>query len=136
MKNLMIVVLAEKPSVGRDLARILGATKRCNGWFEGNGYAVTWAYGHLIELEEPHQYDPALKRWTLESLPILPDPFRLKVSSAKGVKEQFNVIKQLFKSAETLVCATDAGREGELIFRYILEMCKCEKKACKTALDQ
>ncbi|NGX35070.1 MAG: DNA topoisomerase 3 [Candidatus Anoxychlamydiales bacterium] len=127
----MIVVLAEKPSVGRDLARILGATKRYDGWMEGNGYGVTWAFGHLIELEEPSKYDPSLKKWSLESLPIIPDSFLLKVSSAKGVKQQFNVIKKLFKSAESLICATDAGREGELIFRYILEMCKCTEKPTK-----
>lgn len=127
----MIVVLAEKPSVGKDLARILGATKRQNGWMEGNGYCVTWAFGHLIELEEPHKYDPALKKWSLESLPIIPSNFLLKVSSTKGVKQQFDIIKNLFKSADSLVCATDAGREGELIFRYILEMCKCAEKPAK-----
>lgn len=127
----MIVVLSEKPSVGRDLARILGATKRNDGWMEGNGYSVTWAFGHLIELEEPDGYDPALKKWSLGSLPILPDPFQLKVSSAKGVKQQFNVIKKLFKSADSIICATDAGREGELIFRYIQQMCQCENKPAK-----
>lgn len=127
----MIVILAEKPSVGRDLARILGATKRKDGYIEGNGYAVTWAYGHLIELEEPDTYDPALKKWNLETLPILPEKFRLKVSSAKGVKEQFNTIKKLFQAADSIVCATDAGREGELIFRYILEMCNCQNKPAK-----
>ncbi len=127
----MITILTEKPSVGRDLARILGATRRHNGWLEGNGYCITWAFGHLIELEEPDKYDPALKKWSLESLPILPDPFRLKVSSKKGIQEQFNVIKKLFKSADSLVCATDAGREGELIFRYILKMCKCTGKPTK-----
>lgn len=127
----MIVVLAEKPSVARDLARVLGATKRQEGYLEGNGYAVTWAYGHLVQLEEPEAYDAALKRWNLTSLPILPEPFCLKVSSAKGVKQQFNVIKKLMKSADSLICATDAGREGELIFRYILQMCGCEKKPAK-----
>ncbi len=127
----MKVVLAEKPSVGRDLARILRATTPHNGWLEGNGYCVTWAYGHLIELEEPDKYDPNLKKWSLESLPILPSSFLLKVSSMKGVKQQFNVIKKLFQSADSLICATDAGREGELIFRYILEMCKCTKKPAK-----
>ena len=124
----MIVILAEKPSVGRDLARILGATRRHDGWMEGNGYGVTWAFGHLIELEEPSTYDPSLKKWSLESLPIIPSSFLLKVSQAKGVEQQFNVIKKLFESAESLVCATDAGREGELIFRYIMEMCNCTKK--------
>lgn len=124
----MIVVLAEKPSVGRDLARVLGATSRHEGYLEGNGYTVTWAYGHLVELEEPDGYDPALKSWNLASLPFLPDPFKLKVSSAKGVKQQFNTIKKLMKSADSIVCATDAGREGELIFRYIVKLCGCESK--------
>lgn len=124
----MIVVLAEKPSVGRDLARVLGATNRHDGYIDGNGYAVTWAFGHLVELEEPESYDPALKNWNLASLPFLPNPFKLKISSAKGVKQQFNIIKQLFKSADSIVCATDAGREGELIFRYIVRLCGCEKK--------
>jgi DNA topoisomerase III len=127
----MIVVLAEKPSVGRDLARILGAAKSHDGWMEGNGYCVTWAFGHLIELEEPDKYDPALKKWSLESLPIIPSHFLLKVSSNKGVKKQFDIIKKLFKAADSIVCATDAGREGELIFRYILEMCQCTEKPAK-----
>lgn len=127
----MIVVLAEKPSVGKDLARILGATKRHDGWMEGKDYCVTWAFGHLIELEEPDKYDPNLKKWTLESLPIIPAKFLTKVSSVKGVKQQFDVIKKLFKSADSIVCATDAGREGELIFRYILEMCNCTNKIVK-----
>lgn len=124
----MIVVLAEKPSVGRDLARVLGAKSRHEGYLEGNGYAVTWAFGHLVELVEPDGYDPALKKWSLESLPILPDPFRLKVSSGKGVLKQFNIIKKLLKSADSVVCATDAGREGELIFRYIQHLCNCRGK--------
>lgn len=127
----MIVVLAEKPSVGKDLARILGSSKSHGGWMEGKEYSVTWAFGHLIELEEPDKYDPILKKWSLESLPIIPSNFLLKVSSTKGVKEQFNTIKKLFKAAASLVCATDAGREGELIFRYILEMCNCTEKPAK-----
>lgn len=124
----MIVVMAEKPSVARDLARVLGAKKRHEGYLEGNGYAVTWAFGHLVQLVDPEAYDAALKKWSLESLPILPEVFRLKVSSGKGVLQQFNVIKKLLKSADTIICATDAGREGELIFRYIQQLCRCEKK--------
>ena len=127
----MIVVLAEKPSVARDLAKVLRATRRGEGYLEGNGYAITWAFGHLVELVEPEAYDPSFKSWSLDSLPILPDPFRLQVSKRKGVKQQFNCIKKLFKSADSIVCATDAGREGELIFRYILQMCQCEKKPAK-----
>ncbi|SCA63982.1 DNA topoisomerase 3 [Chlamydiales bacterium SCGC AG-110-P3] len=124
----MIVIVAEKPSVARDLARVLGARNRHEGYIEGNGYTVTWAFGHLVELVEPDEYDPTLKRWSLESLPILPNPFRLKVSSGKGIAQQFNIIKRLIKSANSLICATDAGREGELIFRYIQRLCKCESK--------
>jgi DNA topoisomerase-3 len=127
----MIVILAEKPSVARDLARVLGAKNRHEGYLEGNGYAVTWAFGHLVELVEPDEYDSALKKWSLESLPIIPDPFRLKVSSGKGVLKQFNVIKKLLKSADSIVCATDAGREGELIFRYIQQLCNCKTKPAK-----
>ncbi len=124
----MIVVIAEKPSVGRDLARVLGATQRHEGYMEGNGYAVTWAFGHLVTLEEPEEYDPALKSWNLGSLPFVPEQFKLKVSPDKGVKQQFATIKKLLSSADSIICATDAGREGELIFRYIAKLCKCEKK--------
>lgn len=124
----MIVVLAEKPSVGKELARLLGARNRHEGYFEGNNYCVTWSYGHLVELEEPERYNPVLKKWSLDPLPIIPEPFQLKVSSGKGIKEQFNVIKKLFKAADSIVCATDAGREGELIFRYIFQLCGCAKK--------
>lgn len=124
----MIVVIAEKPSVGRELARLLGARNRHEGYFEGNNYCVTWSFGHLVELEEPEKYNPSLKKWSLDPLPIIPDQFQLKVSSGKGVKEQFNVIKKLFKAAYSIVCATDAGREGELIFRYIFQLCGCAKK--------
>ncbi len=127
----MIVVLAEKPAVGREIAKILGANRKGEGYLEGSGYIVTWAYGHLVELPEPQEYDPALKQWSLGRLPIIPDPFELKVSGAKGVKTQFNVIKKLFKSADSIICATDAGREGELIFRYILKLTGCEKKCIK-----
>ena len=127
----MIVVLTEKPSVAREISRILKATKKEDGYFEGNGYAVTWAYGHLIELLEPHEYDPSFKNWSLQTLPIIPEKFELKVSSDKGVTKQFSVIKKLFKQAEIIVCATDAGREGELIFRYIQQVCNFHKKIYK-----
>ncbi|HEX3314394.1 MAG TPA: DNA topoisomerase, partial [Gemmataceae bacterium] len=118
----MKVVLAEKPSVARELASFLGARTRHEGYFEGQGYQVTWALGHLGTLKEPEDYDPALKRWTLEALPIVPDRFELKVLDEKGSKQQFAVIKRLFRACEQIICATDAGREGELIFRYILEL--------------
>ncbi len=118
----MRVVLAEKPSVARELASFLGASKRCDGYFEGAGYQVTWALGHLATLKEPQDYDPALKKWTLDSLPIVPDRFGLKVIEEGGARKQFAVIKRLFRAADSLIEATDAGREGELIFRYILEL--------------
>src|SRR5919112_64604 len=121
----MRVVLAEKPSVARELASFLGATARSDGYFEGRGYQVTWALGHLATLKEPQDYDPALKRWSLASLPIIPERFELKPLVDKGAGKQFAVVKRLFRSADELICATDAGREGELIFRYILELTGC-----------
>ena len=124
----MKVVLAEKPSVARELASFLGARVRHEGYFEGQGYQVTWALGHLGTLKEPEDYDPALKRWTLATLPIVPARFELKVLDEKGARQQFGVIKKLFRGAEQLICATDAGREGELIFRYILELAGAEAK--------
>jgi DNA topoisomerase III len=115
----MKVVLAEKPSVARELASFLGAGSRHEGYFEGRGYQVTWALGHLVTLKEPQDYDPALKRWSLDTLPIVPDRFGLKPLNEKGSGKQLAVVRRLFRSADELICATDAGREGELIFRYI-----------------
>lgn len=127
----MIVILTEKPSVARDIASHLKATKKFEGYFEGNGYRVTWAFGHLISLKEPEDYDAGLKKWSLHTLPFLPSPFELKVVDDKGVQKQFGIIKKLFTGASELVCATDAGREGELIFRYILTMTGCTEKPFK-----
>jgi DNA topoisomerase-3 len=124
----MKVLLAEKPSVARELAAFVGARDRQDGYFEGQGYQVTWALGHLATLKEPEDYDPALKRWSLATLPIVPDKFELKLIDAKGGRQQFNVIKKLFRAADEIVCATDAGREGELIFRYILELAGATRK--------
>jgi len=118
----MRVVLAEKPSVARELAAVLGAGGRHDGYFEGPGHQVTWAFGHLVTLKEPEDYDPALKRWSLATLPIVPDQFGLKLLDQKGVGPQFAIIQRLFRAADAIVCATDAGREGELIFRYIQEL--------------
>jgi len=122
------VILAEKPSVAREIAGFVGARTRRDSYLEGAGYQVTWAFGHLVELKEPEDYDPALKRWSLETLPFVPERFGLKLVKDKRSRQQFNVIKRLFRAADEIICATDAGREGELIFRHILAMAGCEKK--------
>ncbi len=122
------VIITEKPSVARDIARVLKVTGSRQGYLEGRGCAITWAFGHLVTLREPAAYDPALKRWSLETLPFVPDNFQLELIKDRGVKEQFGVIKGLFARADEIICATDAGREGELIFRYILSLAGCEDK--------
>jgi DNA topoisomerase-3 len=124
----MKVVITEKPSVARDIAGVLKITGKKNGYIEGRGCAITWAFGHLVTLLDPGEYDPALKKWRLDSLPFIPDTFQLKLIENRGVAEQFETIKRLCGEAEEIVCATDAGREGELIFRYILALAGCEHK--------
>ncbi|MBE2295729.1 MAG: DNA topoisomerase 3 [Phycisphaerales bacterium] len=122
-----IAVVAEKPSVARDIARVLGARQRGEGFLHGNGYVVTWAIGHLIRLAEPHEIDPAWKRWRRESLPLLPKRWPLMVG--EQTREQFEVVHRILNdpAIEQVVCATDAGREGELIFRYLYEAADCRK---------
>ena len=122
-----IVVLAEKPSVGRDIARVIGCRTSGDGCLVGEQYIVTWAVGHLVALAEPDEMDEKYKRWSFATLPILPDEIPLKVLS--GTKAQFARIKKLIndKDTDSLICATDAGREGELIFRYIYEKAGCKK---------
>ncbi len=124
----MKVVITEKPSVARDIAGVLKITGKKNGYIEGRGCAITWAFGHLVTLLDPGEYDPALKKWRIDSLPFIPDEFKLKLIGNPGVAEQFETIKRLCTEADEIVCATDAGREGELIFRYILALSKCEDK--------
>ena len=123
----MVTILAEKPSVARDLARVLGATRRCDGYLEGNGYRVTWAVGHLVALAEPAEVNPEWKKWRRELLPMLPAEWPLVVY--EKTRDQFAVVKKLLndRDTESVVCATDAGREGELIFRFIYEAAKCRK---------
>ena len=121
----MRVVLAEKPSVARELASFLGATTRREGYFEGRGYQVTWALGHLATLKDPDDYDPALKKWSLATLPFVPERFELKPRGDSGAVKQLGVIRKLLRGADEVICATDAGREGELIFRYIQELSGC-----------
>jgi DNA topoisomerase III len=122
-----IAVLAEKPSVARDLAKVLGAGQRGNGFLYGNGYTVTWAIGHLVALAEPGDIRPEWRRWSRGHLPMLPADWPLVVS--KDTSEQFEVVRKILNSpnVERVVCATDAGREGELIFRYIYEAAGCRK---------
>ncbi|MDZ8119947.1 DNA topoisomerase 3 [Pontiella agarivorans] len=127
----MKVVITEKPSVARDIASVLKITDKKNGYIEGRGCAITWAFGHLVTLLDPGEYDPELRKWRLDALPFIPDTFKLKLIENPGVPEQFEVIKKLCTEADEIVCATDAGREGELIFRYILALSECEDKPIK-----
>ena len=122
----MIVCIAEKPSVAKDLAEILGAKTRKDGFYEGNGYQVTWTFGHLCTLKEPHDYNEKWKAWRLESLPIIPESFGIKVMDDTGVKRQFGVIETLVKAADSVVNCGDAGQEGELIQRWVLHLAKCK----------
>jgi DNA topoisomerase III len=127
----MKVVLAEKPSVARDLAKHLGASKKGNGFFEGNGWTVTWAFGHMVELQEPEEYRPEWRAWRLADLPMIPEPFKLRARKEGSAGDQLQTIQRLFQAADEIICATDAGREGELIFRYILTWAGCEGKPCR-----
>lgn len=127
----MKVILTEKPSVARDIAKCLNIGNKRDGYFEGDGYQITWAFGHLVELKEPDEYNKAWKRWSLESLPIIPEQFGLKARGDAQAQKQLNTIKRLFKAADEIICATDAGREGELIFRYILSWSGCMQKPFK-----
>jgi DNA topoisomerase-3 len=122
-----VAVLAEKPSVARDIARALGATQSGQGFMHGNGYVVTWAIGHLVALPQPHEINPAWKQWRRNTLPMLPREWPLQVYGQ--TRDQFEVVKKILNSPRiaSVICATDAGREGELIFRYIYEAAQCGK---------
>ena len=117
----MIVCIAEKPSVAQEIAQILGASARHQGYFEGNGYQVTWTYGHLCELKYPEDYTPQWKRWSLGALPMVPPRFGIRLKDDEGVKRQFAVIEQLMARAERIVNCGDAGQEGELIQRWVMQ---------------
>lgn len=123
----MKVCIAEKPSVAKEIANILGAKEKKEGYFEGNGYQVTWTFGHLCTLKEPHEYHPQLKQWTLSSLPIIPPRFGIKLIDDKGIERQFSIIEQLMSRAEAVINCGDAGQEGELIQRWVMQKagCKC-----------
>lgn len=119
--------IAEKPSVAKEIAQIIGATKRNNGYYEGNGYQVTWTFGHLCTLKEPKDYHQSLKAWNMATLPIVPPRFGIKLIKNSGVKEQFEVIKKLVGAADQIINCGDAGQEGELIQRWVLTHAKNTK---------
>ena len=122
----MILCVAEKPSVGRDIARVLGANTQHDGFMEGNGYCVTWTFGHLCALLDPHEYNEQWKGWNLSSLPMVPTRFGIKVSEDKGVQKQFNTIKNLIAKADEVINCGDAGQEGELIQRWVYQKAGCK----------
>lgn len=117
----MIVCIAEKPSVARDIAEVLGAHNRKEGYIEGNGYQVTWTFGHLCTLKEPHEYSPSWKSWSLGSLPMIPPRFGIKLINDPGIEKQFRIIEGLMQHADQIVNCGDAGQEGELIQRWVMQ---------------
>ncbi|MCR5158486.1 MAG: DNA topoisomerase 3 [Prevotella sp.] len=117
----MVVCIAEKPSVAGDIARIIGATARRDGYYEGNGYQVTWTFGHLCELKMPEDYTPIWRTWSLSALPMIPPKFGIRLKEDQGVKKQFAVIESLFRQADSIVNCGDAGQEGELIQRWVMQ---------------
>ena len=122
----MIVCIAEKPSVAKDIARIIGATSSRDGYMEGNGYQVTWTFGHLCTLKEPNDYTENWKRWSLSALPMIPPRFGIKLIDDSGIKKQFSVIERLMGAADGIINCGDAGQEGELIQRWVMQMAKAK----------
>ena len=120
----MKVCIAEKPSVARDIARILGATSSKEGYMEGNGYQVTWTFGHLCELKEPNDYAVNWKHWSLAALPMIPARFGIKLIEDEGIKKQFAIIERLYQNADEIINCGDAGQEGELIQRWVMQKAK------------
>ena len=123
----MQLVIAEKPSVARSIAEVIGAMEISDGYMEGNGYVVSWCVGHLVELAQPESYGEQWKKWTYESLPVKPETWQYEVKP--DTKAQYDVLYQLIhrEDVSATICATDAGREGELIFRLVYEMAGCDK---------
>jgi len=123
----MIVCIAEKPSVAREIATIVGANQKKDGYLEGNGYQVTWTFGHLCTLKEPHEYSASWRSWNLKSLPMIPIRFGIKLIDNDGYKKQFETIEKLFNNADEIINCGDAGQEGELIQRWVMQKtgCKC-----------
>ena len=126
----MIVCIAEKPSVAREIATILGARNKRDGYIEGNGYQVTWVFGHLCTLKEPHEYQEKWKRWSIADLPLIPQRFGIKLIENDGSIKQFHIIENLIKNADEVINCGDAGQEGELIQRWVMQKaeCKCPVK--------
>lgn len=126
----MKVCIAEKPSVAREIANVLGAKTQKDGYLEGNGYQVTWTFGHLCELKEPHEYTPVWKSWSLGQLPMIPPRFGIKLKQDKGVEKQFRIIEKLMQNADEIINCGDAGQEGELIQRWVMQKAgaKCPVK--------
>ncbi len=123
----MILCITEKPSVGRDIARIVGATTRRDGYIEGNGYCVTWTFGHLCCLKEPHDYNSQWRRWSLSALPMIPPRFGIKLIDVGSYKQQFHTIENLIKQCDEIINCGDAGQEGELIQRWVMQKAGCDK---------
>ena len=126
----MVVCIAEKPSVAREIANVLGAKSQRDGYLEGTGYQVTWTFGHLCELKEPHEYTPMWKNWSLSALPMIPPRFGIKLKQDKGVEKQFRIIESLMQKADEIINCGDAGQEGELIQRWVMQKAaaKCPVK--------
>ena len=123
-----ILVIGEKPSVSRELAKVLGADKKEKGYIEGNGYIVSWCYGHLVSLEYPNNYSEKwADKWSFSQLPMIPSEWKFSIT--ESTKAQYNILKELMNSSDVteIICATDADREGECIFRYVYNMVKCNK---------
>ena len=129
-RQIMIVCIAEKPSVARDIAEVLGARNRKEGYIEGNGYQVTWTFGHLCTLKEPHEYTHSWKTWSLGSLPMIPPRFGIKLINDPGIEKQFHIIESLMSKADLIINCGDAGQEGELIQRWVMQKAgaKCPVK--------
>ena len=126
----MIVCICEKPSVALEVAKVLGARTKKDGYYEGNGYQVTWTFGHLCELKSPDKYYPQWKKWSMSVLPMIPPQYEVELINNPGIKKQFKVIKDLYKKADNIVNCGDAGQEGELIQRWVMQLAgvKCPVK--------
>ena len=126
----MIVCIAEKPSVAKEIADVLGAKMRHEGYLEGNGYQVTWTFGHLCTLKEPHDYTTQWKSWSLGSLPMIPPRFGIKLIDNQGIAKQFAIIKSLMQQADMIINCGDAGQEGELIQRWVMQKAEAKCPVC------